>query len=860
MPSKLRDNSLERRRERKERSRSDKEKSEGRERRHRSSTHRTLSTKEKTTSRTSLSSVDESKRRSSMPDTLDEDETPSNEIKLNRPYPTFSKAHSKEAVGSHPSLNLFTPPPTDIDASKDKTSPARITNNQSGYPSPPLTDRNSSRSQRSVHTRPSPVETIPEEHKRPGKTTTRQKETSTPLQRTESASASSSRQRSTSEAAPIGPVTKPKERTSTPVKRVETPTKVPQRSVSQPMQYTSQQTRSVSPTPSTSATEVTANASSVATSIAPEQLKIQRPGSRLPAAVIIEDSLSQVRATPQSFSRQQTPFDVILEGPSPTDTPFSAAGGPPPPPPPPIVPISIPRVDYLLQNGGLNTAVPRNILYAGKPMAIQQAQTDPGQAPIVVAHLFEPFNTLLGDYEKVMAKNGSLAVATGYKSVARRLLDRLENVFARDISCEACGCSMCAREPQLEDSRGVSWGEILELVSGRRELPDWPPFALVASPRKTNMLSEIEAPMQKVDIDVPEEYREHYIRQSRKTKQTVDRWLNLQGTNPSSPPEEADDETLTFTILTHLPVEQRQTFKNLLGIVDRPLGPPRRAPSPDSNGLPQPSPTPHPRERVPHIITTGTAIQRLYRLTHPPRDPEAAIFLLNNPSLHNALATLAAVSNDEWDILTSGRFDGFLRSGAEDVPEQNSPHPISRGPSRNGTPAYMNGGRNMGGYPSRQPTPAVASPQHGAPIALDEETEILALAEIERDIYSGMEALEDAFEALHQRAEVVRRALRERSAGLAAAAQRRRGNSLSEFEIRSVTPGMNFDRWEMETDDGLGDWEGISEIVPDDSASNISSSRRRRPKRRDERRTPAIIEEDDEDYAESEGTQSPRKS
>jgi hypothetical protein len=37
------------------------------------------------------------------------------------------------------------------------------------------------------------------------------------------------------------------------------------------------------------------------------------------------------------------------------------------------------------------------------------------------------------------------------------------------------------------------------------------------------------------------------------------------------------------------------------------------------------------------------------------------------------------------------------------------------------------------------------------------------------------------------------------------------------------------------------------DIMPDDSASNISSSRHRRPKRRTERRTPAPIEEDDEE-------------
>jgi hypothetical protein len=67
------------------------------------------------------------------------------------------------------------------------------------------------------------------------------------------------------------------------------------------------------------------------------------------------------------------------------------------------------------------------------------------------------------------------------------------------------------------------------------------------------------------------------------------------------------------------------------------------------------------------------------------------------------------------------------------------------------------------------------------------------------------------------------------------------------------------EKWENETDDGLGDWDGVGELAPDDSASNISSSRRRRPKRRHDRRTPALVEEDEDEFAESEGTTSPRK-
>jgi hypothetical protein len=102
-----------------------------------------------------------------------------------------------------------------------------------------------------------------------------------------------------------------------------------------------------------------------------------------------------------------------------------------------------------------------------------------------------------------------------------------------------------------------------------------------------------------------------------------------------------------------------------------------------------------------------------------------------------------------------------------------------------------------------------------------------------------------------------RRALRERSAGLALAVQTRRGSSAESIGVRLGTPAMGnrgpgngFDggvdiMWESETDDGID--EGRSELAPDDSASNISASYRRRPERRTERKTPAPVEEEDED-------------
>ena len=84
----------------------------------------------------------------------------------------------------------------------------------------------------------------------------------------------------------------------------------------------------------------------------------------------------------------------------------------------------------------------------------------------------------------------------------------------------------------------------------------------------------------------------------------------------------------------------------------------------------------------------------------------------------------------------------------------------------------------------------------------------------------------------------------DRHAGLARANQKRRGSMLP--EARLSTPASQLgEPWGSETDDGFDDT--ASELMPDDSASNISSSRHRRHKRRHERRTPALVEEEDED-------------
>ena len=820
--------------------------------RHKSSRSKRKSSKEHdeigTLERSSTLAESSTRRRASMP--IPELQRRASSTSLNGittktsfPYPKFSKAHSREAISSEENINndranVYTPDPTDLQKrakGKDQTTAAANVAATNGPPSPPLTAVDQAAV---VEDKRRDLEAVTDEMRKQLAKDREQRDIKTKSgERTRSSSTRGSPRRSS----------KADDKSSIPSSqrsKLSTPTKLKPKLVSVEdgsSLGSRQESRSPSTVSSSRTTTETVTESTIdseSTSIAPHQLKAQQPftpdadNESTPASD--PDSSPKTptpRGTPFPPGRNETPAYTCVDNPS-TVVGSEYSPMPPPPPPPPTVPYQIPRVDYLVQNGGLHQTIQKTFLFAPRPTNKSQGISEPCELGVSMAaqveRFFAPFNNLLEDYSKVMIKNGSLAVATGYRSIARRLLDRLEAVFARDISSETCTCFMCRSTMHdadaLQDERGISWGEILEYVCGRQELPAWPAFTLdSASVGLGISATEHRLPMQKLDIDVPEEYREHYIRQSKKTKQSVDRWLGSQPSHPSSPPQDVDDDTLTFAMLTHLEPEQRSTFTSLLGI--SPSRPASRAATPLNE----------PKSDLLHSV--GFAIQRLYRLTNPPRHPECAIYLLNNPHLHNVLATIAAVSDGEWEILISGRFDGFLRSGAED--NYQAPLSTSRGP----TPA---GGRTSRG-PTFMPTSSTPlSASAGAPVAMDEETEIAVLAEVEREIYLGMEALEDAFEALHGKAEDVRRRLRERGAGLSIANQTRRGGGES-LEARLGTPasGIGFRGWESETDDGIDD--AMSELAPDDSASNVSSSRHRRPKRRNERRTPAPVEEEDEE-------------
>lgn len=814
-------------------------------------------------------------------------------------YPSFSKAHSREAVHSLEKLgpaDPITPDPTDLGKNRPHTTPPRHVAQQAQAgappPSPPLTaeqpdlkraisgnsmKKAAAKARGGIHIRRKSADNVPYQKIRGF-----------------SASRSSLRQAEEGSRDPS---------TSSPLGRPASAAHLRNNSAN-----SGSKRIQVDGNPATKKAAKAAdtkrdsnNTDSDATSVAPG-----RKSSRRPPTLISNDGESPPSddddpQTPGAneeqhqnppLCRKTTPvLEVFASDTSDTDfdpnaepnsTP-AAAPPPPPPPPPAVAAGQVPRVDYLLQNGGLQAVVPKDFSAATHPAQVQaynQYMSPQATSPknIDVQNTFAPYHSLLDSFSGVLSRGGSIAVATGYRSVARRLLDRLEHVFARNISSEKCDCVMCrSNSPHpngLEGDidGGVSWGEVLELASARRELPPWPPFSLEAAGLGISNLEQAAAPMQKLDVDVPEEYRDHYIRQSKKTKTAVQNWLNAQPSSdrqPSAPPPaEVDDETLTFAMLTYLEPVQRRTFtalnRGLSSIPDSRTSTPFLHPDQQQQQLRQ--------SNTDFMSKTGLALQRLYRLSKPPRDPECSMFLLKNPSLHSALATLSAISHGEWEILISGRFDGFLWSGADSHLDAHQPRKVSastldtHSPSGRPTGAHRpsTSSRSPSKHGSRNPTgTAGLSNIPGDPVAVDEDTEIAVLAEVEREIFLGMEALEDAFERLHLKAESVRTALRERGAGLALGAQRRAGGGSEGVEVRMGTPatggelgGVRLGRANESNESIEQDFsalDGRSELAPDDSASNIgfrarhgspNKEARRRYKKRRARRAPAAVDEE----------------
>ncbi|KAH8601772.1 hypothetical protein B0O99DRAFT_200336 [Bisporella sp. PMI_857] len=796
--------------------------------------HRTSSLRDKDSS---------SQKSSSMADLVPElsrtASTPGATSRSSLPYPSFNKAHSREAVNSRedfrtPVKDIYTPDPTDVGldeklkskSTDNVTSKAANVTKDGRPPSPPETEVSQPRKGT-----PSRMTKLQEEIEIETRPSSRNSLSGKPRTDKDDKSKLSTKSKSSNASTALkSPRTQPHE--------------------SLESTYTSYSMDSGESNLTSVAPKKTVPPN-IDTYSSPDSAQDSSPRTPTQTPQFPPPSVDEIKPAPSPFIH----FDIQGAASSEFNSPQ-----PPPPPPPPTVPVDAPRVDYLLQNGGLPRPAPKTLISV-TPAFPSYHNPNRGPAPLAseIERIFGPYFSVLDQYETVMRKNGSMAVATGYRSVARRLLDRLENVFNRDLSSEGCVCVMC-HDPDYEmheGSRGLGWGEVLEWVSGRRELPMWPAFDFATLGVKTSEdlaglgISENRSnngPVRpgspvKIDPDIAEEYREHYLKQTQKTKAAVNKWLSSCPETAATPPQEVDDETLSFAILTHLDQYDRPIFNALIS-GSTVLQPASRAP------------TPFRKPRPEFMIKTVGSLQRLYRLQKPPRDPEAAIYLLKNPHIHNLIATLSGINLHEWEILTSGRFDGFLWSGTD---SENPSPAVSRGPTPSNaipprgpmSPAFRqaNLSRNQGpfspmrsqtfspsmgstGGPSRGPTPF----NYRQPVSNDEEAEIQALGEIEREIYKGMEMLEDAFEELHRKAEMVRREMRERGLALSMSLNSRRESNPD--ILASSTPGLpsaglglGYERpsWadgasEVGTEMVWDDDDSQNELFPDGMCSNSSCS------------------------------------
>lgn len=577
-----------------------------------------------------LAVVPEMERRSSM------GMSSTNGSRSSLSYPTFSKTHSKENIYARKGAierrgSPFTPEPTDVDGEVNQekensrsppppTREAPVPPPARAPPSPPLTATNDLRKTASRNSiRHKDVDAIQKEMEG-GRRSVDSGTRLTPDPRGGAASRSSVRDgevegtdlTSTTSSHPStvrakSPKTSSRTKTASPARtksasasssrhstRRSTPVKVASRQASEVTMSTDSDATSVPPehhTPrkvDTSPTNSEVSPASVVDSsprtptqhsVLPSVVAAQKMQQRPPTVEIVNDPMSRSQSVDSTYQQN-----------------FMA---PPPPPPPPPAMIDPPRVDYLLQNGGLPRPVPRTLLAATdtNPVPGYSQYMSPrmdGPSGHDARQFFQPLQRLIDDYNAVIDTNGSLAVATGYRSVARRLLDRLEAVFARNISSEYCPCIMCLDQPIHDDSAGVNWGEILELVSGRCDLPSWPPLEQAANGLG---IADLEDPCQRIDVDVPEQYRQHYAQQSRKTKVAVQSWLSNQ---QDGVPEDADDETLTFAMLTRLEQQQRPLFYAILYGMQE---------------LPNPRTRPEDKSIPPSLAKAGLALQRLYRLS-----------------------------------------------------------------------------------------------------------------------------------------------------------------------------------------------------------------------------------------------------
>ena len=523
-------------------------------------------------------------------------------------------------------------------------------------------------------------------------------------------------------------------------------------------------------------------------------------------------------------------------------------------------------MDYLLPHGGLIRPICISFSPNEDPHEIRYIPGNGGEVPEVsyapgsedatdaklAATIFAPLHDSLDAYTQILANGGSVAVGTGYRSVARRLLERVEALFARDI--------------------GLPWGETLEWLRGKRRrerLPVLPVLPVRGLLKKgASGLDDGETPtilgnnygeeepcqtpapppvLQPPPADGQGVHQMLAEGEKIRTKTKVEEWLEETETVLSTTINNNTSGGVTLNGPSQLNGKSNDAAGSFYVTLANQFNSPHHNQHPQAHNIQQDAASTVSQEEEEEKLVSGIilellneslpqkdlyaqyladnalleqtmlALRRLYPAfpAHTISRSIAALYLLLHPDLHHVLEAIARITKGELDLLNSGRFDGFLDE--KDV------------------------------------------------IPADEEKELEALEVLDGNIFRTMEKLEDEIEALHVRAEEVRRKLRVRKEAIArkmvlagkdkdtgggggggggggvpitgTAPAEQFGPSLTRQNstpmnamikhVQLPPPPPKSDYFE-----GLDKESTLNPIMPDDSASNYGSRHRRRTTRK----------------------------
>jgi hypothetical protein len=416
-------------------------------------------------------------------------------------------------------------------------------------------------------------------------------------------------------------------------------------------------------------------------------------------------------------------------------------------------------IDYLIPNGSLPAPVSGYFHPTHDPSSLDVPPSMRSDNPNVnpVAGIFGNLNFLLDSYLAVLSSGGSIAVGTGYQSVARQLLERVEGVFARDLGVN-----------------GIGWAEVLEHLRGSRPKP----FLCVLPVRGLLAKREEESVLNAEPACTTQQLAASVVAgvKAKPAMSKVNQWLEeveqvLRAAEPDdcskALQDEDEEEEIVCQIIegilkNNTEESQIKNFRRYLE--DRVFG-----------------------------TRMKLALTRLYH-EHPVElitPPIVALYMLLHPEVQPLLDAIANVSEQELDLINSGRFDSFL-----------------------------DGSTNV--------------------VAKDEEHELNVISALDKRLWSVLEGLEDEIEELHTRALVVRRALKSRKECIST-----KKPSTASISSRSASPvPLPHPLAEPKRPDDERQKRHIDEedwalnvptlnlpITPDDSASNITFNRRRRQER-----------------------------